>query len=182
MSIMAFLLVVWALGQCLASGMAQSDNCQAQSNALLNCQASSKGSSRVFSDECFACQEKVLSSSVYDHPCDALLDVILDAYQQCMTECFPPGYECSQLEMGSLACNIVDLRCSAKDDSNGNTSTGGKENNANGGKDNSGSNTPDSSGVLATALPIMATLLLGCIVLLYEMESDIGHAVSYVGV
>jgi hypothetical protein len=188
MTTIAFLIGLWALGQCFAPGLAQEpnfgDTCATQYSALTECQASAKGTSRALSDECIACQGKVLSWSIFNEPCDKLHGLILDAYQKCTAECFPSDYECSQVEMESYACTLTDLECSADEDNSGNgsTSTGGNDKTANGRKDDFSNNVPHSSGALETALPIMATLLMGCIVLLYELESDIGHAVSHIGI
>jgi hypothetical protein len=172
MTTAAFVLFLWAVGHRLAPGVAQqdqptiSDSCLAQSNALIDCQASSETTTRSLSAECIACQAKTFTFSPADEPCDALHDLYLDAYQKCMTECFPSDYECSPVEMEAFACTLTDLQCSTSTENSGN----GNDSNAHGGDAHNFANVGNinwnnmaaTSGAvesfLATAFPIVVTL------------------------
>jgi hypothetical protein len=171
MTTVAFVLFLWALGHCLAPGMAQqdeptiSDGCLALGNALVDCQATSKTTTRSLSAECIACQAKTFTFSPVDEPCDALHDLYLDAYQKCMTECFPSDYECSQVEMEAFVCTITEIQCLTNTENSGNghgsnASAGDSNNFANVGNINWNNMAGTSSALetrFATAFPIVAT-------------------------
>jgi hypothetical protein len=152
MSTLTFLLLL-ALGLRFAPGMAQTipANCQTGFNALQDCRNLTY---KFPSDECLGCQGQALASLPIDQPCNS--DLIVGAYQKCLTECYLSDYECSQLDIQDSACRITEIRCPKKGESSGSNAYGGDK-------------AMGTSGVIeaswATAFPIMATLLLGGVML-----------------